>query len=322
MKFALIFEKSLQHSFSVRNNIAYRYNTDIEYNWHASIKNEHGMTTMGPFTYPFVFNGDYINWSEFDELPDNDYDVIFCAIENYPERYSVKMIRDRYPNAIIVGTIKELYFIKSYSERIKFFNECDFVCIPYKESFYTFYPDIQSHVLKPINWLPQGYDIDFLYKSFYREERTECIFSYVAPHPPRRANTERFANYLSTKYQIPVIRTDITTAYDKQWYDFTNNFSYSTFCINLDPEPQYGQQGIQSAILGVVNIGGVNDSHFNLWPNTANNDLDKLEYEFKNYIEDIDYRHQTMIYAFNKCKEIYSFDAVYNKFKLIIQNKI
>lgn len=320
MKFALIFEKSMQRSFSVKNKLSYYLGTDIIYEWHSSIKINDAMTTMGPFTYPFIFEGDYLNWDELIELPKNDYDIIFCALEYYPDKYTVSQIRKVYPNAIIIGTVKELYFIKDYQTRIKFFNDCDIICIPYKESFYSMFPNITQDVNKEIHWVPQGYDIDFLYDNFYKETRDESIFSYIAPHPPRRANTEQFSNYLSKKYNIPIIRKDLTKASNTQWLDFFTLFSDSTFCINLDPEPQFGQQGIQSAIVGIINIGGVNDSHFNLWPDTANNDLTHLSHVFEKCISDIDYRIKLITGAFNKCNEIYSFNSVKNTIINIINN--
>jgi hypothetical protein len=319
MKFALILEDSIQRSFQVRNKCAYRYGTDIIYEWHSSIKIDDTMTSMGPFAYPFIFEGDYLNWNELETLPDNDYDIIFCAVEKWPDRFNVEKIRKAYPNALIVGTIKELYFIKDYETRIKFFNDCDIICVPYKESFATCFPNIHDDVNKPIHWLPQGYDIDFLYKNFYNENRTESIFSYIAPHPPRRYCTEQFADALSKKYNIPIVRQEVpyTGIGCPQWFNFLELFKKFTFCINLDPEPQFGQQGVQSAILGVINIGGVNDSHFNLHPNTAHNDVEKLDNEFARYLEDLDYRNMQIENSFRKAEEIYSFKAVRNKFNKI-----
>lgn len=318
MKFALILESSLQKSFSVRDKCAYKLGTNQIYDWHSSIRVNDEMTTMGPFAYPFIFEGDYLNWAELETLPPNGYDVIFCALEKHPDKYSVSQIRKAYPNAIIVGTVKELYFIKDYKTRIDFFNQCDYICVPYKDSWHSMFPDIKKHVNKPIHWLPQGYDVDFLYKNFYQEERTESFFSYIAPHPPRRANTEQYTNFLSQNFNIPLIRKNLTQAYDNQWHDFISLFSKSTFCINLDPEPQFGQQGVQCAILGVINIGGVNDSHFNLWPDTCHNNLDELTRFVAHCLDNPEYRFTIMKDAFEKVSKIYSFEAVKNKFNTII----
>ena len=316
MKFALILESSVQQSYSVRNKCAYKYGTDEIYEWHSSIRVGNEMTSMGPFAYPFIFEGDYINWEEQGNLPKVDYDVIFCALEKYPEKYNVSKIRKAYPNALIVGTVKELYFIRDYQTRVNFFNECDMICVPYKDSWYSLFPKLKSDVNKPIHWLPQGYDIDFLYEHFYEELRDETIFSYIAPHPPRRNNTAMFAQNMAIKYNIPIVRKEIPyTGPDcQQWLNFIQIFNQSTFCFNLDPEPQFGQQGVQCAILGVVNIGGINDSHFSLHPNTSHNNTDKLEQEFVKYLEDIEYRNRQIQTSYQTAQEIYSFDAVKNKF--------
>ena len=81
MKFALILESSAQQSYSIRNKCAFKYGTDEIYEWHSSIRVGNEMTSMGPFAYPFIFNGDYINWEEQVDLPAADYDIIFCAGE-------------------------------------------------------------------------------------------------------------------------------------------------------------------------------------------------------------------------------------------------
>ena len=44
------------------------------------------------------------------------------------DRYSVERIRKKYPNAIIVGYLKEVYVKETrYENRIKFLNECDYI---------------------------------------------------------------------------------------------------------------------------------------------------------------------------------------------------
>ena len=173
---------------------------------------------------------------------------------------------------------------------------------------------LKVDINKEIHWLPQGYDIDFLYKNFYQEERTDAFFSYIAPHPPRRSNTEQYTSFLSQKFNIPLIRKDLTKLHSNQWHNFISLFSKSTFCINLDPEPQFGQQGIQSSILGVINIGGVNDSHFNLWPKTCHNNLNQLTDFIEKCLDNPEYRFTIMQESFEKASQIYSFEAVRNKF--------
>jgi|TARA_R110000822_G_scaffold44794_3_gene120080 hypothetical protein len=315
MNFAFIVDKCIQNSFKVDNGKAYKMSDDTPYEWHHSISNE---CTMGPFAYPFCFNGYLINWPEWNELPDLDLDVIFLVIEKNTDRYSIEDVRKKYPNAEIYATIKELYFYDGYDNRINLFNKADGVVIPYKDSIDRIFPQLRDDVNKKLHFLPQPYDINYLYMKFYRQQRTEQIFSYIPPHPPRRGNTEQFADYLGKKYNVPVVRK--ATEYSPtQWLDFMKAFSKSTFCVNCDPEPQQGQQGIQSAILGIPNLGGVNDSHYILHPDTATNNLDILEEQFVKML-DVNYRIPIIQESFKKANEIYSFEAVQNTFQTIREN--
>jgi len=313
MNFALIVDKCVQNSFYVKDKQAYKMVDDSPYVWHHSID---GRCSMGPFAYPFLFEGHLINWPEWDVLPELDLDVIFLVIEKNNHIYDIDQVRKKYPNAKIYATIKELYFYDGYEARIDLFQKADAVVIPYKESIYEIFPNLEKDVGHTLHYLPQPYDIDFLYERFYKQNRLERIFSYIPPHPPRRGHTEEFANYLGDKYDIPVTRRE--TGYSPtQWLDFLNMFSESTFCVNCDPEPQQGQQGIQCAILGVVNIGGINDSHHTLFPQTANNDFAALEEEFIKYIGDTEYRISRIKDAFDKANAVYSFEATLKQFNEI-----
>jgi len=318
MKFGMVVDKIIQNSFRIINGEAIHWKTEQPYSWHHSIENK---TTMGPVVYPFCFEGDFINWGEWDELPKEDYDVVFLIVEKHPEKYNIDMVRKAYPNAIIIGTIKELYFIHSYQQRIDFFNKCDIVVVPYQKSIYTYFPNLQNDVNKKIYYLPQPYDVEYLYNKFYKENRIDTIFSYIAPHPPRRGETENFTNYIGKKYNIPVIRCE-TEFSQTQWHNFLNLFSETTFCFNLDPEPQQGQQGIQSAILGIINIGGLNDSHFVLHSKTAHNNKERLEEQFYNYYTDHSLRINVITEAWNNVNKIYSFNATKNILKNILEEEI
>ena len=308
MKFALIIDKILHESFNIIDGKSYKMKTDEPYKFHSSIENETG---FGIISWPFAYKGDFINLEEWGELPKNDYDVIMLVIERHFDKYNVNYIRKAYPNAIILGTMKEnSNLIQHYNRLVNVYNDCDAVIFPFYNTPFKLIPNVKVDVHKPIFSIPQPYDIEYLYNKFYREERTETIFSYVAQHPPRRANTEGFSNYLGKKYNIPVIRQEVEYYPGRnQWHDFLNLFTKSTFNINLDPELCQGHQGVHCALFGIVNIGGINDSHYYLWPETATNDERVLEQKFKEYINNMQKRIEVITNAWERANELYSFES-------------
>ena len=73
--------------------------------------------------------------------------------------------------------------------------------------------------------------------------------------------------------------------------EFIKMWSQCAFLINMDPiHAQPGWQAIHAASVGTINIGGLNDSHKNLYPTLATNDERVLEQEFKKIISDDEYR--------------------------------
>ena len=78
---------------------------------------------------------------------------------------------------------------------------------------------------------------------------------------------------------------------------------------------QPGQQCKQVACVGSINIGGVNDSHKFLYPETATCDTNKLEEVFVSYLDDENKRFETIKYAWEKVNEICGFDTVRKVFE-------
>ena len=103
-----------------------------------------------------------------------------------------------------------------------------------------------------------------------------------------------------------------------QWEDFLKLWTPCTFHFNLDPTSLYpGQQAMQCAALGVVHIGGVNDSHEFLWPDTATNDVTILEKEFVLCLNEYEYRVEMIQNAWDQLNNIYSYNAVRTRFREI-----
>ena len=99
-------------------------------------------------------------------------------------------------------------------------------------------------------------------------------------------------------------------------HDFINLWSPHLYHFNLDNmKTQPGQQCKQVACVGSINIGGQNDSHKFLYPETANCDLDKLEESFVKYYEDENKRFNVIQNAWEKVNEICGFDTVRKVFE-------
>ena len=131
MNFAMIIDGCLQRSYYVKNSKSYRFETDEPYSHHHSIGNE---CHLGLWGYPFLFDGYFLNWTEFDDLPTLDLDLILVAIEKKPNQYNVSMLREKYPNAIIISFVKESHWIHStVQQRLEFFKACDFNTFPWKK---------------------------------------------------------------------------------------------------------------------------------------------------------------------------------------------
>jgi hypothetical protein len=312
MKFALIVDQCKVESYVVKNQKAYKMKEpDVPYSFHHSISNE---SFIGFWGYPFVFDGCFINWSEWDELPDLDLDIIFIIIERDFLKYKISDLRKKYPNAKLYAALKETWnWEQSYKQRIEVYNQCDKVIIPVHDS--GLFVGLDEGVKKDIRFLPQPVDTDYLYHNFYQEEREEKIFSYFPVHNHSRyGETQKFTEYISEKFDLPYIRMH-TQDRKNQWEDFLKLWTPCTFHFNLDPTPQYpGQQAMQCAALGVVHIGGVNDSHEFLWSDTATNDKTILETEFVLCLNEYEYRIEMIQNAWECLNEIYSYKAVRDRF--------
>tara|TARA_E500000331_G_C17143256_1_gene663743 strand:- start:509 stop:1093 length:585 start_codon:yes stop_codon:yes gene_type:complete len=164
---------------------------------------------------------------------------------------------------------------------------------------------IKHYISCPIN-------IDGLYDNFYSENKELSIYSYTPNPMYRRVQTLEFSAYLGQKYGIPVkykpLKKEFAYLTQKR---FIETWSPSLFHVNLDPYPtQPGQQAIQVACVGSLNIGGMNESHELLFPETSGDNGVVLEEKFKEYLMDEVKRYKAIEYAWDKVNELYSFDVV------------
>ncbi len=304
MKFGLFIDKCSQESFYINDGKSYRFD-NTPFITQNSIEN---YTHMSIFQYPFLFGNDgyFINLKNT-PLPDIDFDIIFLVRERFFSEFTTQLIRSKYPNAKIFGVLKEQYGVDE-KLRSAALAECDEILLPFKHKFIHY--QYQQLTGKRTTWLPQPYDIDFLYDKFYKEVRTEDIFSYVSPTLPklRRANTETFTAYISKKYNLTVKRV-----LTNNWTDFLESISTCKFIFNLDPIQAAGQTGVQSAILGLAAIGGSSDSYINLYPSTYGTNFDYLEEEFVKLNSNVELYTEYIQNSFNKVNEIYGIASVKNK---------
>ena len=174
MKFAMLVDGCVQRSYYVKDKKSYKFDTDEPYSHHHSIGNE---CHLGIWGWPFLFDGYFLNWTEFEELPTLDLDVIMVAIEKNPDKYNTGMLRKKYPNATIVSFVKEDYWtVSNVEQRINFFKECDVITFPWNidkdENGILGLENLNRLCERKVHYVPQPHDIDFLYdkyKEIYNE---------------------------------------------------------------------------------------------------------------------------------------------------------
>jgi len=311
-------------SHYIKDNKGYDFNGN-PFEFNVSIDNDFYISM---WNYPKLYDGYFINWHEWgDDLPDLELDLIFLDIGKSllnPD-YTFDKIRKKYPNAKIAGWIKELwvgppfdYEHPKHKARIDFLNQCDAVVTNRQEL--KEHQQIADNVNKPFNFIPIPVDTDYLYDNFYGDKELS-IWAYLPNPPERRANTYEFCKYIHDKYKIPIRYKSFSPgqSFDDIYLsqkEFITKWSSCAFHFNLDPIEYFpGNQCGLVAATGTINIGGVNDYHHILFPETATCDTDILEKRFVEYLENEDKRNDVIKYAWDKVNSVFGFDAVREKIK-------
>ncbi len=328
MKVGLFWDEAINiSSYYVKDGTGYNYFTDKPYVYHHSISSQ-----CYPATHNFTFlwdNGSFLNLSEWDELPDLDLDLIFYACERnglddeHYDRYCVSRIRDKYKDVKVIGYLKEVYVKEHrFENRIKFLNECDFIHAEAASRMKTLdeFLKIEKLTGRKLNFTNQPVNIDYLFDNFYSNEKENSIFAYLPAPIHRRGKTYEFANYIGNKYNINVKYKSLEQGQKFDYLsqkEFVELWSPSLYHFNLDPITIHpGGQCIQVASVGSIHIGGVNESHHILYPDTATCDVKVLEDVIDGYIKDETKRFSAIAYAWEKVNENFSF----NKVKTQIEN--
>ncbi len=325
MNIGLFWDEAINiSSYYVKDGTGYNYFTDKPYVYHHSISSQ-----CYPATHNFTFlwdNGSFLNLSEWDELPDLDLDLIFYACERnglddeHYDRYCVSRIRDKYKDVKVIGYLKEVYVKEHrFENRIKFLNECDFIHAEAASRMKTLdeFLKIEKLTGRKLNFTNQPVNIDYLFDNFYSNEKENSIFAYLPAPIHRRGKTYEFANYIGNKYNINVKYKSIEQGQKFDYLsqkEFVELWSPSLYHFNLDPITIHpGGQCIQVASVGSIHIGGVNESHHILYPDTATCDVKVLEDVIDGYIKDETKRFSAIEYAWEKVNENFSFNKVKNQ---------
>ena len=333
LKFGFIYDACAQISFYMKDGMSYDYQTNKPYTHiHAVSPSLH----MAGWNYPFLWEDScFLNLSEWvkqdKDFPDENFDYILYANErpgldpDTKHLYTTERLQERYPNAKIFAWFKEVHLPERPGrQRLREENRIEWLkgfgnnmilgalsCMKdlpvIKQIEKKLGLEIKHFISCPIN-------IEGLFNSFYSNEKELSVYSYLTNPVYRRVNTWDFSKYLATKYNLPLrfkpleINQDFSYMSQKQ---FIESWSQSLFHINLDPHiTQPGQQAIQVACVGSLNIGGMNESHQHLFPETATTDLKVVEEKFKEYLMDEYSRFRAIEYSWNKVNELYSYDVV------------
>ena len=328
MKFGLIIDgigTDDMDSFYVKDNQAYKFSNDTPYSPTHELGSLGSECFISTFNYPWLFeNGHFINWSEFKyDLPDLDLDLIFVVRERSLARTDdfwdgwceVDNLRKKYPKAKIVGFLKEIWVGEPHDynhvkhlARIEFLKQCDTVLMNRPEDKIGVFEHLRDKVGKPFNFVSLPQNIDYYYDNFGNDKEL-AIWEYVPYQIERRHRTNEFTEYIGNKFNIQVKYKPSVAHIPLR--DFIIEWSSCMYHFNLDPIDYFpGKQVVHTASVGTINIGGVNDNHFLLYPETATCDVKVLEEKFTEYYEDDTKRNQVVQYAWDKLNEVFSFNAV------------
>ena len=330
MKVAIFWDGAIGiNSYYVKEGTAYSFADDKPYTYHHTISPQCFSNTHN---WNFMWDGGYfLNLNEWvkdgEDFPELDLDVIFYACERDGLRdehwdvYSVERLRKKYPNAKIVGYLKEVYVTdeEKFRNRIKFLKECDYIHVEAASSMQKLpeFLKIEKLVGKKLNFSNQPINIDYYYKHFYSNQKITGIYAYLPNPMHRRGETYDFASYISKKYNVPVEFKSLSQGQKFDYLsqkDFVNLWRPYLFHFNLDPiDVHPGGQVIQVAAVGSINIGGVNESHEILYPETATCDKKILEEKFDKYIKSPTETFKVIESAWEKLNSTFSFEVVKNQ---------
>ena len=304
MNLALVVDNTRTESFKIVDSKSYQLNSDEIYRFPHSIYNE---CNIGFWAYPKLLGDGYFIRIDDSPLPDLNLDIIIAALQLDNWADSLRRLRSKYKNAIVIGTIKELG-----ETRIDFLNSCDKIALPFLTQDPSALFKAIGNPTKEFFYLPQPVDVNYLYDNFFCQSKKVQLFEYTHHVHHRRGQTAEFTKYISNKYNIPIVSAVTTNDNINQWRDFILAWRESLFHINLDPYIFSVQQTCQCATLGVVNVGGNTDPYYSLFPSTATTNFSVLEQQISKCLDDQNYLTSLIESAWVKVNELYSMESVKN----------
>ena len=129
---------------------------------------------------------------------------------------------------------------------------------------------LKSNVNRNFYFISQPVNINYLFDNFYSEEKENAIWAYLPNPMHRRGRTYDFVDYLGAKYDVEVRKKPLLPGQDFAHIsqrDFIEMWSKCAFHFNMDPiDIHPGNQVMQTAAVGCLNFGGLNESHTILYP--------------------------------------------------------
>jgi len=288
MKFALITDNSRDKSYICRAGEFIRFD-------YTNMSKKYRL--LGFWQLPALFDGTFINL-KYNEIPDEDYDIIFAAIEK--DSSNLDKIKKIYPNAKVYGCFKEIWN-QNINVRNYVINNTEGFISPYTniDIFDKFGLIRPKHDIR----IPQPIDINYLQSEFNCDKKNK-IFLYSNTWAAGRTSnwSKNFLDALPYEYKTAQSIDDP--------YTHTNAWKECKFMINLDPTINYGIQSLQCAALGTIMIGSNNDCQKELFPDLIGTGESYLLGKLNRLINDKKYYEDTLKYATNLLYSKYSINAI------------
>jgi len=188
VKVAVFWDSAINiDSYYVKGDEAYSYWTDKPFTFHHSMSSKcfpviHNYQWFGKGS-SFLALNDWVDRGL--DFPDLDVDLIFYACERQGlddstwDSYSVERLRKRYPNAKIIGSLKEVNVKpERVQNRLKFLKSCDDLHSesPKNEETMKVFGPIEEHTGMKIKFFKQPQNIDYYYENFYSDEKINGIY--------------------------------------------------------------------------------------------------------------------------------------------------